>query len=353
MSHNDVEKNKQQSYASERVVPPLYTSTILRHSQRSTPRFSFVEGVNTSINSPREVKHGPHSHTYHRSRSPLHSRGSSSFTSAPTFQDHSSQERNAGGRSGFISRDGRKQKRTDHPLPERVPHHHSSSLPFPLSSRSSPSLPFPFRSTTSSINTPLSIVPESSVSCHRITPYISSQPQLPQHGEVTVRSGSSTTFSPNGGGGTILYFSSVQKRGGAFTTTDRETQWQLQRRNRAQQSSSESGEQMNNSKNCSQETALSSSLSFAQAQHLLCEADQNRKAKIVEEAAVLACSYREKTVDRRTPSMPSSLLSHPSVSSHVPDSTSPAKCQQECRRPFESRKRNRFHESSESDEDTS
>lgn len=351
MSCND-DKNEKQSYTSDKVGPP-HTSTLSMPSQRATPRYSFTEGVSATINSPREVKHSSHSRGYHPSGSLHHSRGSGSSTFVSTFQDRSPQERNPGVRRRFVNRDERRQKRTDHPLPERIPGNHSSTLPFPLSSRSSSSIPSHFRSAESSLTTPPSILPESSVSCHRITPYISSQPQLPQHGEVTVRSGSSTTFSPNGGGGTILYFSSVQKRGGAFTTTDRETQWQLQRRNRAHQLSNEGRELVSNSKKCSQETACSSTSSFTQAQHLLCEADQSRNAKTVEEAALLACSYREKAVNRAASSTPSSLLGHSSVSSHIPDSTSSVKCQLECKKPFESRKRNRFHESSDSDEDTS
>eukprot|EP00796_Vickermania_ingenoplastis_P007086 gene7086-5021_t len=62
-----------------------------------------------------------------------------------------------------------------------------------------------------------------------VTPHVAAQPQVAQHGGLTVHSGTTSDQ-----GGTVLFYSSVQKRGGAFTTCDKETHRQLQHRLRRQ-----------------------------------------------------------------------------------------------------------------------
>lgn len=274
----------------------------------------------------------------------------------------------------------------------RYPHHpHSTSLP--LYPSSSTYVSNAFRGSAQDAPT---TPPVSSISCQRITPFLSSQPQLPQHSGVTVRSGSTNTFNPNGGGGgTILYFSSIQKKGGAFTTTDRETQWQLNRRKRVpQEGGLHSSEKERSRSHFNEHEKITSSsspehphqpqdrfssgatsvpkkpvgyssslpLSFVEAKHMFSEADKNSDGCLLkqgEASTSLVLGVNGGNLTKHS-SLSSSCVGNPQYRSSSSGGTTSVgvevttKVQDylQTKKMFESRKKNRFELSlSDSDED--
>lgn len=220
--------------------------------------------------------------------------------------------------------------------------------------------------------TPMPSAPsESSVSSQRITPYLSAQPQLPQHSGVTVWSGTSNTYEANGGSRTILYFSSVQKRGGAFTTSDQETQFQLNRRKRFAAEGEGSNEQgvvkssnEHPAAHCSPTTTTnikknstlssSSALSILEATNLRSKAERQRGHKTQEEVASLVGVFGGNAVELNSTSKASAALLDTHDRNKITDNPqqAPIPTTQETRNPYEKRKRNRFQVSSfESEED--